>query len=67
LQAVPGIESVSHVWGSAGEEIRVESRQSGNTGASVVAQASYVGPDYLQTYGVSPLDAARELWKMKMA
>jgi hypothetical protein len=45
----------------------VESRQSGNTGASVVAQASYVGPDYLQTYGVSPLDAARELWKMKMA
>jgi hypothetical protein len=33
----------------------VESRQSGNTGASVVAQASYVGPDYLQTYGVSPL------------
>ena len=55
LQSVPGVEHVSHSWGSAAEDIRAESRQSGTTGASAVAQVSYIGPDYLRVYRTSPL------------
>jgi predicted permease len=59
LQAVPGVEHVSHSWGTARESVRSEPLQIGD-GKLVVAETKFVGPDYLRVYGVTPL-SGREL------
>jgi predicted permease len=59
LQAVPGVDSASYSSRGSRQSVRAESLRSGGS-ESVVVEANFVGPDYLDVYGLT-LVSGREL------